>query len=186
MTFCTSCGKEFPVGAEFCPNCGAPTKGSGSTTQSPISGFDALTKESNAQDYWLKRLVAFVIDAIIVYVVLAIIAGIVAIPYLFSFNFTDVRFIFAGTFSFVSGIILVFYFTLSETSRGATLGKQIMGLTVKAGTGRNPTFVEAFIRNISKIYWLLLLLDVVIGLATSREYNQKFSDRYMGTKVVPR
>lgn len=112
-----------------------------------------MNKESSAHDYWIKRLVAFVIDAIIVYVVLVIIAGIAAIPYLFRFNFSDVQFIFAGTFSFVSGIILVLYFTPSEISRGATLRKQIMGLMVKTRTGRNPTFGEAFIRNISKIYW---------------------------------
>ena len=39
-------------------------------------------------------------------------------------------------------------------------------------------------RNVSKIYWVLLLLDVVIGLATSKQYNQKFSDKLVGTSVV--
>jgi hypothetical protein len=40
------------------------------------------------------------------------------------------------------------------------------------------------LRNISKIYWLLLLLDTVVGLATSKNYTQKFSDRFAGTEVV--
>jgi hypothetical protein len=40
------------------------------------------------------------------------------------------------------------------------------------------------VRNISKVYWLLLLLDVVVGLATPKQYTQKFSDKLVGTSVV--
>jgi hypothetical protein len=52
--------------------------------------------------------------------------------------------------------------------------------------GSNPTFGEAFIRSISKIYLLLLLLDVIVGLAITKDYHEKYSDRLAGTKVVKR
>jgi len=42
----------------------------------------------------------------------------------------------------------------------------------------------AFIRNISKIFWPLYLLDVIVGLATPGEPTQKYTDRIAGTIVV--
>ncbi len=187
MAFCANCGKELPAGSTFCPNCGAPvSKASPSAPQQPVSGFDSVIKESKAQDYWVRRLVAFLIDAVIIYVVVGILAVALAVPFFFLSGLGVMIAVLAGTFSFVSGVILILYFAASEVSRGATLGKSLMGLKVTARGARNPNLGEAVIRNISKIYWLLLLLDVVVGLATSKEYTQKFSDRYAGTSVVPR
>lgn len=59
-----------------------------------------------------------------------------------------------------------------------------MHLKVVGPKGGNPTFVQSLVRNISKIYWILLLLDVIVGLATSKQYNQKYSDKLVGTSVV--
>ena len=42
---------------------------------------------------------------------------------------------------------------------------------------------SALVRNISKIYILLLILDVALGLGMHGEMSQKYSDRYIGTKV---
>jgi len=42
----------------------------------------------------------------------------------------------------------------------------------------------AFIRNISKIYWIIVLIDTVIGLATIGDPHQKLTDRIAGTIVV--
>jgi len=42
----------------------------------------------------------------------------------------------------------------------------------------------AFIRNISKIYWIIVLIDTVIGLATPGDPHQKVTDRIAGTTVV--
>ena len=76
------------------------------------------------------------------------------------------------------------YFTLAEETSGASIGKRVFNLKVVSKTGSHPNFTEAFVRNVSKIYWLLLLLDVVVGLALSHGYQQKYSDSMMGTKVV--
>jgi len=188
MAFCAKCGKELPVGATFCPACGAPVQAptASATTGSsaPLSGIDSLMKGSKAQEYWLWRLVAFIIDVVIIAVVLTIIAIAVTVPFFLSGGAVAFTGFFFGGFAFLSGIILILYFPVMESSSGASIGKHAMHLKVVSKTGSNPTFVEAFVRNISKIYWLLLLLDVIVGLAVTKGYQQKYTDSLMGTSVI--
>ena len=184
MAYCAKCGKELPAGSGFCPSCGTPVSQTVAAPSAPLSGFDAIISEGHAQGYWFRRLIAFVIDVIIVDLALGVIGIALAIPLLFVGGFAAVASLFAGIFSIVSGVVLVFYFAIAEAASGASIGKHILGLRVKSRTGSRPNFAEAFVRNVSKIYWVLLLLDVVVGLATSKGYTQKFSDRFMGTEVV--
>ena len=183
--YCAKCGKELPAGATFCPNCGSPVTGASSAASpsAPISGIDALTKDQNAQQYWVQRLIAFVIDAVIVYVVLAAITFFIALPALVvgGIGFFGVFF---GGVALLWGIVFMLYFAVMESSSGASIGKRILSLKAVSKTGGNPTFGEALVRNISKIYWLLLLLDVIVGLAVSKGYQEKYSDHLMGTRVV--
>jgi uncharacterized RDD family membrane protein YckC len=185
MVFCAKCGKEVPPESSFCPSCGAPASPSRVAQGVPVSGFDALIKEGRAQGYWFRRLIAFAIDAIIVDVALGIIGLIMAVPMLLAGGVAAVASLFAGIFSVISGIVLVFYFAITETATGASIGKHILGLRVRAKAGAYPNFGEALVRNVSKIYWVLLLIDVVVGLATSKAYTEKLSDRFMGTSVQP-
>jgi uncharacterized RDD family membrane protein YckC len=192
MAFCAKCGKELPAGATFCPSCGAavqqvPQASATQAQTTPISGFDMLMKDPKAQDYWLKRLLAFIVDAIIVFVGLAIITVLATLPFLLvgavtrgSVSFSVVF----GSASLLWGIIFVLYFTLAESTSGASIGKNLFGFKVVSKTGSNPSLGEAFIRNLSKIHWVLLLLDVVVGLALSKGYQQKYSDQFVGTTVT--
>ncbi|MCW4031116.1 MAG: zinc ribbon domain-containing protein [Candidatus Bathyarchaeota archaeon] len=50
--------------------------------------------------------------------------------------------------------------------------------------GKSSFFDLALIRNISRIYWILVLIDTVIGLATKGGTHQKVTDRVAGTTVV--
>jgi uncharacterized RDD family membrane protein YckC len=51
--------------------------------------------------------------------------------------------------------------------------------------GNKVTLDKSFIRNISKIYWLLLLLDWIVALVTpGADRRQKYTDRIAGTTVV--
>ena len=179
MAFCAKCGKEIPPASSFCPNCGTPL----SQGEATLSGFDTLMNEGRAQGYWFRRLIAFVIDAIIVDVTLGIIGLMLAVPLLLTGGFGAMMSFFAGIFSVVSGIVLVFYFAITEAATGASIGKHILGLRVRTRTGTYPNFGEAFVRNVSKIHWVLLLIDVVVGLATSKVHTEKLSDRFMGTSV---
>jgi uncharacterized RDD family membrane protein YckC len=183
MAFCVKCGKELPASATFCPSCGTPV-GQAAAPGQPASGFETLTREGRAQSYWLRRLFAFVIDAIIVNIALLIIVGILAMPFLVVSGLGVVSAVFSGVFGAFSGLVLVFYFAFFEVSSGSSIGKKVLGLKVTGKGGRLPNFGEAFVRNISKIYWILLLLDVVVGLATSKGFTQKYSDQFIGTDVV--
>jgi len=199
MTYCTKCGKLIPEDALFCPYCGAqkPEKMSSIPSQTPstpqpiapISGIDAVIKSQQAQNYWIRRLIAIIIDAFLIFIILAVVAAIIFIPYLI-FNiagdqsFTPLTWFSFLSFPLVIGIGLILYFLLAEVTWGTTLGKSLMGLKVTSLNGGRPTIGQAFIRNISKIYWILLFLDVILGLAVQTDYKQKFSDKYAGTVVV--
>ncbi len=182
--FCSKCGAQLEPGVAFCPSCGAPVGQASSPTGTPLSGVDAVIKESAAQSYWLRRVFAFVIDVIIVVVILVVAAVFVAIPAFALSGTAGLTSFFAGVFSIVAGVIIFLYFIVAEVTRGATVGKHALHLKVVGPKGGNPTLVQSLVRNVSKIYWVLLLLDVVIGLATSKQYNQKFSDKLVGTSVV--
>jgi len=156
----------------------------------PKSGIDAVMKSHQAQDYWLKRVIALVIDYVAMAIIVGIVAVIVFLPFAISglssggFFMSGAALWNIGLFPFAVGLLMLLYFPLSESHRGATFGKSIMGLRVTTVGGSKPTLGQAFIRNISKIYWILLLLDVIVGLATASDYKQKFSDQYAGTVVV--
>jgi len=155
------------------------------------TGFELLGRDKAVQDHWLKRLIAIAIDAAIVAVVLVVVALVAAIPFLIALGFTGSTTSFpawwAAWWGFGSGIVVSFfvflYFFLAEGLYGRTIGKEIMGLRVERVDGKHLTFRDSFVRNISKIYWLLLLLDVAVGLGTHGEMSQKWTDRYVGTKV---
>lgn len=190
MAFCAKCGKELPVGAIVCPYCGTPVPGasgaSAATASAPaasVSGIDALSKDSKAQDYWFRRIIAYIVDAIIVYVPLAIISFVVLFSYLFvgGFGFYGLLY---GTYTFLWAFIFILYNVAMETRSGASFGKRFFNLKVVNKSGQNPTASESFIRNITKIYFLLLLLDVIVGLATSKAYNQKYTDKFAGTSIA--
>ncbi len=153
-------------------------------SQTPISGVDAVMKESSAQIYWVRRVVAFVIDALIVYLAVGLLVILAAASLLVLSGPGVFVAVLVGVFSFLAGVILVLYFVAFEVVAGTSVGKRVMGLKVVASGGRAPNMMEALVRNVSKIYWLLLVLDVIVGLAVSKSYTQKYTDKLMSTSVV--
>jgi uncharacterized RDD family membrane protein YckC len=121
---------------------------------------------------------------------------IIAIPVYIIWNFVFWSLLFGGAWwlvgygswlllPFLLGIIEVFYFAILDVSWGATIGKRVLGLHVQMENGSKVDFGKAFIRNISKIYPLFLLLDWIIGIATpGRDRRQKYTDRMAGTTVI--
>jgi uncharacterized RDD family membrane protein YckC len=200
MPFCVKCGRQIADDARFCPSCGAPVAAkaasSGPAPGQPfgsthVSGIDALTKDQMVQGYWMRRLIAFVIDAIVVGIAFGILAAILVIPSIItsltSGNVFNVGAIFgASAYSLLNSVVLVLYFSLAESFYGITLGKSVIRLKATTLEGRTPTLEQSLIRNASKINWVLLLLDVIFGLATQTDYKQKYSDRYARTVVVGR
>jgi uncharacterized RDD family membrane protein YckC len=86
----------------------------------------------------------------------------------------------------IMGVFWVLYCTVMEaSSSGATLGKKVMGLKVQMLDGSKVMFGKAFIRNISKIFSPILIIDWLIGVATpGPDPRQRYFDRIAGTTVV--
>jgi len=154
----------------------------------PVSGISILSRDVRAQEYWAKRFFAFVIDAVVVYALIGLAAAAAALPAFLAGlavpGYSLQIFPFGAYFGTFASLLLVLYFTLAEATYGKTIGKRVMGLHVSTEGGGRPTLGASFLRNLSKINWVLLLLDVILGLALEVGYTRKFSDRFLGTSVT--
>lgn len=150
------------------------------------TGFERIRNDSQLQDHWIRRLVAFIIDSMIVGVLTLVIAIIIVIPLVLMALIAGLpRYVTDPlSFPFFAGILSILYFTLMETYYGTTLGKSMMNLRTVGLDGQKPTLDLALMRNVSKIYWAIVLLDTIVGLATLGDPRQKATDRIAGTIVV--
>ncbi len=137
--------------------------------------------------HWIYRLIALIIDSIITGIIGGIIYTILLIPLILTGAIFGIVPWWGGTllFPFIYGIILVIYSAFLEaTWGGATIGKRLLGMQVKTTSGGKLSFDKAFLRNISKVYWIFLLLDWLLGILTPGNKRQKYTDRIAGTMVV--
>jgi len=143
------------------------------------TAFSKIGTDRQLQDHWLRRLIAGIIDSIIMSIVAGIISLILALP---TILITGVFLV--GAFPFLHGILFFLYASFMEANLGTTIGKQIMNLKVTTMEGKLPSLYKTAIRDISKIYWLLWLIDTLVGMATVGDPHQKYSDRFAGTTVA--
>lgn len=150
------------------------------------TGFERIGKDSQLQDHWIRRLVAFIIDSILVGIITFVLVVIISIPFMFMALATGLPWYLFNplSFPFFAGILSVLYFSLMETYYGATFGKRIMNLKPTTLDGQKLSLDLAFIRNVSKIYWIAVLLDTIIGLATTGDPHQKITDQVAGTTIM--
>ena len=175
--YCSKCGEELPEGTKFCPKCGTPVKLE-ARAETVVARFE---RDPYLQDHWIKRLIAYIIDSIIVGAAATILFAIVLFPVLIGNPFAFVN---VFSFPFAMGLLYILYFPIAETMYGATIGKRLLGLKVVTESGGKLSFEKAFIRNISKIHQVLLLLDLIGGLVTSTDLHQKYTDRIANTTVA--
>ena len=96
----------------------------------------SFQKDPHLQDHWIKRLVAYIIDSIILYVV----TGVLLMVVLFPFNIGNLLSVFnVLSFPFASGLLSVIYFTILESTNGASFGKGLMNLKVITKEKENLT-----------------------------------------------
>lgn len=193
LPFCRSCGKEVSGDAAYCPSCGATTGVSRTSQSSSTSEFDRLTIDSKTQEHWFRRVVAYVIDWIIVTIATAIIALAIAAAIGFASiaisgptfaNFFVPFSAFGVEFFGLSGLFFILYFTFSEALYAKTVGKSLLGLKVVTTDGSKLDLGKTLIRNVSKIYWLFLLLDLIGGFFLNVKSGQRFLDKLANTNVV--
>lgn len=136
------------------------------------SAIQLIGRNPALQEHWIRRLLAFIIDGIIIILIFLV----VAIPMAFLG--------WAWYLSFTFGGLVYFLYSMGlETMFGATIGKKLFALRVVA-IDRNLDFVHALVRNLSKIFPLVILVDVLIGSVMQGDPRQRLFDRLARTTVT--
>ena len=153
-----------------------------------------MTTPSSELDmnHWLYRLIAYIIDSLIIGIPIYLIYYFAIEPLIWPryavWNYTySWAPWYASWFLFplIFGLIEVLYFAFMESSSGSSIGKKLIGFRAQMTDGSKTNFGKAFMRNISKIFWPILLLDWLLGVVTpGQDRRQKYFDRMAGTTVV--
>lgn len=186
MPFCPNCGKEVFRWAIYCPYCGSQVRRSVEEDWKAGTGLNLLMMDIRVQWNWISRLFAYLIDSIIVGVSTFLVGWILMFPLIIDTLLRGGWSTWRGAFGlpFSLGVVQVFYFTLVEGIYGTSIGKQILVLKVVDTDGNPPSLPKAIVRNISKVYWALLLFDVFIGLLSRADPRQRYTEQIAGTRVV--
>ncbi len=126
---------------------------------------------------WGKRLVALIVDAVIItlllWVIVAVIYPVIALANLF---------VLFNIWVPLAAILIIAYFTYFEGKYSTTPGKNVMKLKTIALKGKMG-YKKALVRNLSKILWVPLIIDVIIGFAMGSP-RERYLDRLAKTEVV--
>lgn len=136
------------------------------------SAFDIIGHSPALREHWLRRVVALVVDAVIVFVV----------GFLLNARFGIFAWPFLAWLSLL-GLLWILYSTVLEAGLGGTIGKRLVHLRVQ-GIDAPMRLRKALVRNASKINPVLLLLDWLLGFATSGDPRQRYFDRFARTTVI--
>ena len=72
-------------------------------------------------------------------------------------------------FPYVVPILIMLYFVYCEKVHGASVGKALMYLQVRSRNGAYINWAQAIVRNLSKIFWIPILFDWLIGKFLGRD-----------------
>jgi uncharacterized RDD family membrane protein YckC len=125
------------------------------------------------QEHWITRFLAIGLDYVVLIFVTGLVKDLVFIDW--SFSLID--------FFLMMGVIAFLYFVITESIFGYTLGKRIFDLKVVTVNGNKPSFKKVFIRNISKIVFVFLILDVIVSYFTAKNPHQRYVDKIAHTTV---
>jgi len=126
---------------------------------------------------WGKRFLALFIDALVItlisWIFTALIYPLIAVANIFGIlNYWLV----------LTALVIIGYFTFLEGKYSTTLGKNIAKMKVIADDG-NMNFSKAFKRNLSKILWFPLIIDVLAGFVVGNS-RIRYLDKFAKTDVT--
>jgi uncharacterized RDD family membrane protein YckC len=124
-----------------------------------------------------KRFWAFIIDFIFITALMWILS-IVIYPLLIVTGFFSVF----NYWLLLLAVLIIGYFTYLEGSYSKTVGKSLMGIRLKA-LDENLTYKKTFVRNLSKILWFPIIIDLLAAYFTKNS-SLRILDKYAGTVVV--
>ncbi|MDI6856477.1 MAG: RDD family protein [Candidatus Thermoplasmatota archaeon] len=142
-----------------------------------VRGIDIIGSNKSLQSHWIRRFVAAIIDGVIVAIVFLILCVLLLFRFLYGWVFWVLG---AGL---IFGVLWLLYFAVLEGLYGATVGKKLLKLKVLSAS-QQIGISKGFVRNISKIHWLFLLIDIILGLATDGDPRQRYLDRVANTLVA--
>jgi uncharacterized RDD family membrane protein YckC len=207
--FCSKCGAQNADGTVFCTACGQVIRGAGVAqaganpgSYAPTGGAASYSPEGTPAafarptvayaGFWL-RLVALIIDVI----VLSMVRTLIFLPFGIGIGMRGLMhgrpqdisefapfFVMAARLALLSFVLQWLYFSLMESSAWqATLGKKALGLEVTDLEGRRISFGRATGRYFGKI---LSALTLFIGflMAGFTEKKQALHDMLAGTLVL--
>ena len=187
--YCPACGQEAGQSARFCPNCGHPLNGSG-----PDAGPGETEINRPAAvaygGFW-RRLVAYFIDGILVYIVATGAAAVVG--YLLGVQLGVIGRWRGGVrpgadalrFLLVSVISWLYWAGLESSQKQATVGKMALGLKVTDMRGEPISFGRATGRYFGKYLSALILCIGFLMIAWTAK-KQALHDLMAGTLVLKR
>lgn len=128
------------------------------------------------QNLWGKRFAALVIDFLIIILVTWVLSALVY-PLIAAANIFGIL----NYWLIVTALIVIVYFTYFEGRLGTTPGKNMMKIEVVVDNGK-MNYKKAFIRNLSKILVILLIVDIIVDYAAGNS-KLRYLDEIAGTDV---
>jgi len=169
MPYCIKCGKKIPQDAAFCPYCGA----------------SVITRVKASLEFgdWGERFVAWLIDIIVIYLLLAPFRCYFQWINIINFKTWRVSMI---TLPFLSigfnDVTLFLYWTIMEGIFGQSLGKMIMKLKIVQTNGERITMLQAAVESLGKAF--LLPIDCLIGWILYSNKKQRLFNFLSETVVI--
>jgi uncharacterized RDD family membrane protein YckC len=166
MSYCKNCGNKIPEDATYCPTCGKPV----------------LTPKQLTLATWGERIVAWIIDIIILSIILAPINFFLTITWpgypIISWFPRWIPFVDFGT----SNLVCFVYWTIAEGVYGQSVGKLIMRIRLTDFDGRPAGPARAAIESVGKAF--LLPIDLILGWILYPGKRQRIFNYLSGTIIV--
>jgi uncharacterized RDD family membrane protein YckC len=175
MGYCPKCGNELPEGAKFCPVCGTAVS-TEEAAATPVTAFAPGLKLA----FWGERFVAWLIDAVIIGVAVAILG---LFSFVVGFSWWSSWPGWLPFFNFnIGGVIYFLYWMLMDGAYGQSFGKMIMRIKVTRLDGSQIGMGTAALESVGKAF--LLPLDCLLGWLLYPKRRQRIFNYISETVVV--
>jgi uncharacterized RDD family membrane protein YckC len=164
QTFCPVCGATLTTGAQFCGNCGTRLSPAGTIAPGPAASAAGVEYAG----FWI-RLVAFIVDAVILTVIDILITLII--------EGAGARFL----IGLLIGIVYDVGFWVAND--GATPGKMVMGVKVQMANGEPIDVGPALLRYLG-YYVSAILLGIGFFMIAFTPHKRGLHDYIAGTVVI--
>jgi uncharacterized RDD family membrane protein YckC len=187
MPYCPKCGREVSADAKFCTNCGA-TLGAASDAAPPPQSSGYVPPRALAD--LGSRVVAGIVDYIIIGVIAGILVIFALVPWVVSAPLMMGRFGAAGLGGLfgilgLMWLLWLIYFTYFEGTSGQTIGKRLTHIKVIKEDGSRCDIASALVRNVLRIVDHLPFLYIIgIILIAATEKRQRLGDMLGRTIVI--